>query len=88
MYLALGKDSKQRAKYYRAGFKEVLDEQLINEIRASVQTGTPLGNDRFKTEIEQLLGVKVGQSRRGRPKMKESVLTSFIPSALLTILAN
>ena len=65
--MALRKGRKQRAKYYRESFKEVLDGELINEIRASVQTGTPLGNERFKAEIEKLLGVKVGQARRGRP---------------------
>jgi len=67
LYMALRKGRKQRAKYYRESFKEVLDGELINEIRASVQTGTPLGNERFKAEIEKLLGVKVGQARRGRP---------------------
>ncbi len=72
LYLALGKDSKQRARRYRESFKkEVLDGKLINEIRASVQTGTPLGTDRFKAEVEQLLGVKVGQARRGRPNKSE-----------------
>ncbi len=71
LYLALGGDSQQRAKYYRESFKEVIDEKLIDEIRASVQTGTPMGSERFKNEIEKLLGVKVGQSRRGRPSRVE-----------------
>lgn len=70
LYMALGKGSKQRVKHYRESFKEVLDGELINEIRASVQTGTPLGNERFKEEIEKLLGVKVGQARRGRPSKR------------------
>jgi putative transposase len=68
--MAMGKSRKQRAKYYRESFKEVLDGELINEIRTSVQTGTPLGNERFKSEIEKLLGVKVGQARRGRPSKR------------------
>lgn len=71
LYLALGKDGKERTRCYRESFKEVLDEELIEEIQTSVQTGTPLGNGRFKAEIEQLLGVKVGQSRRGRPSKKK-----------------
>ncbi len=73
LYLALGKDIKQRARRYREGFKEVLSGELINEIRASVQTGTPLGNERFKAEVEKLLGVKVGQARRGRPCQRDVV---------------
>ena len=70
LYLSLGKDRKQCAKRYRQSFKDVLNDQLINDIRATVQTGTPLGNDRFKAKVEQLLGVKVGQPRRGRPKKR------------------
>ncbi|MES9883980.1 MAG: hypothetical protein ABW185_24290 [Sedimenticola sp.] len=70
LYLALGHDDKQRASCYRDSFKEVLDSSLVGEIEISVQTGTPLGNERFKADIEQLLGVKVGQSKRGRPNKK------------------
>ena len=64
LYLSLGKDKQQRARRYRESFKEVLDDTMINDIRASVQTGTPLGNDRFKAEVERLLGVKVGQAQQ------------------------
>ncbi|MEJ1471790.1 MAG: transposase [Candidatus Sedimenticola sp. (ex Thyasira tokunagai)] len=67
LYLALGQDNEQCARCYRESFREVLDSSLIGEIEASVQTGTPLGNERFKADIERLLEVKVGQSRRGRP---------------------
>ncbi|MES9902573.1 MAG: transposase [Sedimenticola sp.] len=48
LYLALGNNNEQRAQCYRASFKEVLDSSLVGEIVSSVQTGTPLGNDRFK----------------------------------------
>ena len=75
LYLALGNDNKQRARRYRESFREELDGELINEIRASVQTGTPLGNERFKSEVEQLLGMKVGQARRGRLSKRKAVPT-------------
>jgi len=68
VYLAIDKDEEKRVDYYRASFKQVLDSSLINDLRSAVQTGTPLGNDRFKAEVENLLGVKVGYARRGRPK--------------------
>lgn len=71
LYRSLGNNREQQAKRYRESFKEVLDKELIDDIRASVQTGTPLGNDRFKSEVERLLGVKVGQVQRGRPKTKK-----------------
>ena len=51
LYMALGKDRKQRARHYRESFKEVLDGKLINEIRTSVQAGAPLGNCQIKSEL-------------------------------------
>ncbi len=71
LYLDLGNNSKQRARCYRESFKEVLDGAQISDIRASLQTGTPLGNERIKAEVEKLLGVKVGQTRRGRPNKRD-----------------
>jgi len=68
VYLMIHKDKNKRVDYYRGSFKQVLEPSLINDLRSAVQTGTPLGNDRFKEEVEQLLGVKVGYAKRGRPK--------------------
>ncbi len=45
-----------------------LSDNLITEIRQTTQTGTPLGSERFRQQIEELLGVKTGYSKRGRPK--------------------
>jgi putative transposase len=68
LYLAIHKDKATRVNYYREGFRQVLNTSLIDDLRAAVQTGTPLGNNKFKEEVEQLLGVKTGYLRRGRPK--------------------
>ncbi len=57
---------------YRA-YLDWLKEGAIREalfpddIRSAVQTGTPLGNDHFRDQIETALKRKVGQARRGRP---------------------
>ena len=67
LYLALGKLAMQRQTAYCALFKAPIDEKSIEKIRAAWQTGTPLGNDSFKVEIETRLKTKVGQARRGRP---------------------
>jgi len=45
-----------------------LEPSIINDLRSAVQTGTPLGNDRFKKEVEQVLGVKIGYAKRGKAK--------------------
>jgi len=39
--------------------------------RAALQTGTPLGNDKFKADIEAALGMKVGHAARGRPQIRK-----------------
>jgi hypothetical protein len=43
----------------------------LTEISSSLQTGTPLGSQKFKDEIEELLGMKVGYTRQGRPQKSE-----------------
>ncbi len=68
LYLALGLTEKERQVAYRALFKGHIEQRDLEDIRACLQTGTPMGNDRFRAEIERTLQVKVGQSRRGRPK--------------------
>ncbi len=69
LYLALGKDEKERRKAYRDLFKQH-KEDVTNKIRAAWQTGTPLGNDRFKEKIEKTLKQKVGYASRGRPSKR------------------
>lgn len=67
LYTSLGANEKARQQAYEALFEAHVDDVALSEIRASWQTGTPLGNDRFREEIESVLGKKIGQSRRGRP---------------------
>lgn len=74
LYLALARRGQERKQAYRALFKAHIDEERIEEIGAAWQTGTPLGNDRFKIEIEAKLKTKVGQARRGRPRKDEKGL--------------
>jgi len=66
LYLALGRTKKKRVEAYRALFSAHIDDDLA-DIRASLQTGTPLGNEFFRKKIESKLKCRVGQARRGRP---------------------
>jgi putative transposase len=68
LYLALGADDQSRRRAYKALFQQRMTEETMGEIRAAWQTGTPLGNDRFKSKIEKTLKMKVGYAKRGRPK--------------------
>lgn len=67
LYKAMGRTAAARLQAYRDLFKAHVDEGVLSDIRASWQTGTPLGNDHFKEKVEAKLKCKVGQARRGRP---------------------
>lgn len=66
-YNQLGATETERKFRYRELFRGNLPHEHIHQIRCCVQTGTPLGNDRFRAEVETVLGRKVGYSQRGRP---------------------
>ena len=71
LYRSLHEEPKARRYAYRELFCQALDPQQVHDIRATVQTGTPLGNDRFRAHVEQALSCKVGHARRGRPGSKK-----------------
>lgn len=67
VYRALGGSAIEQRHAYRGLFLNALEAEQVHDIRATVQTGTPLGNDHFRDQIEKALNCQVGQSRRGRP---------------------
>ena len=67
-YQSLGRTKAQRTHAYRELFRHHIEDKDLHNIQACWQSGTPLGNDRFRAKIEQRLKTKVGQSSRGRPR--------------------
>jgi len=67
-YLKLGKTDTQRQKAYRYLFHTHTDENLITDIRSTVNKGLALGDERFKQEIEALCGRRVRPAKMGRPR--------------------
>lgn len=53
---------------YRSLFEAHLDECDIHAIRKATEFVVPLGGQRFKQQIENVLGRSVGYARRGRPE--------------------
>ena len=70
-YKRLGKTKEQRCQSYRALFKNHLDGADLDLIRKAAHYCQPVGDDRFKEAIEKKYGITLGQSRRGRPSLKE-----------------
>ena len=58
----------------RSLFKHHLDDVGIKMIRKAAHYCHPIGDDRFKEEIERKYGITLGQDRRGRPKQMGDVV--------------
>ena len=52
---------------YRELFRAQIPETDIHDIRECLAYNHPLGNDRFREQIESTLGKRVGRRQRGRP---------------------
>jgi len=68
VYLALADAPAARCGAYRALFRGQVDDRQLDGIRAAWQTGTPLGDARFRARLERRLDAKTGHDRRGRPR--------------------
>ena len=67
-YISLGTSADLRQKVYQGLFDDNIETDVIDFLRQSLQSGTPLGSDQFKSQIEAAVGRKVGWVRPGRPK--------------------
>jgi len=67
-FLRLGAAQEERRYAYRELFKHQLSEVDLHLIRKAAHYGQPIGDDRFKEQIEKRYGVKLGQMSRGRPR--------------------
>lgn len=67
LYLALGDTPEARQVAYRELFEVKADDNELDIIRASLYSGTSLGNECFKKQIETMVGRKVGLIKPGRP---------------------
>jgi putative transposase len=66
-YVNLGQTLPQWREAYRALFNDELTAAALARIRTCTQSGTPMGSERFKAQIEKTLRRKVGGEKRGRP---------------------
>jgi putative transposase len=70
LYQQLGRTVTERCNAYRESFRGGLDETEVHTIRSAAAFSTPLGHDRFKAQIEAVLGHATGYARRGRPPLQ------------------
>ncbi|HEY5734534.1 MAG TPA: transposase [Gammaproteobacteria bacterium] len=67
-YMSLGASSDERCFAYRELLRTHLNGQDIHLIRKAAHYCQPVGDDRFRQQIEQRYGIRIGQMRRGRPR--------------------
>ncbi len=67
LYTALGLHECERLVVYRELFQSALSNSLIDEIRTRSNKELVMGNDKFKAEIESIVGNKLKSEKRGRP---------------------
>jgi putative transposase len=66
-YAALGTTPEARQAAYKELFRYQLDPGQIDEIRNAAKRELPLGESRFREEIEALVKRKLEPGKRGRP---------------------
>lgn len=76
-YTGLVKAVEERLALYREMVEHGNVANDVQDIRKTLQTGTPLGSDKFLNQIESMLGKKVGYSQRGRPRKIRSERNCF-----------
>jgi putative transposase len=72
LYLSLGSGIADRQAAYQALFRSHLENETLASIRAATNGGWPLGNDRFKTEIERALERQVTRRPKGGDRRSQA----------------
>ena len=73
LYDRLGHNPEARQFAYRELFRHSLSDKDTHAIRESLAFNYPLGNDRFREQVESALGRKVGEKQRGRPRRQNEI---------------
>jgi putative transposase len=66
LYQELGSDPELRRASYQELFVTDMDEKMLSNIRKAINFSTPLGNDRFRDEINQAITDKVENDKRAQ----------------------
>ena len=67
-YERLGETRDKQCHSYRELFKGHIEVRDMHLIRQATHYCQPVGDDRFRQEIENKYNIKIGQAKRGRPK--------------------
>jgi len=74
LYKHLGSTSEERQESYLHLFDHAVDPEDIKRIKSATEFSMPLGNTRFKEQIELALNRKIGHAHRGRPRAMNKII--------------
>ena len=67
-YRRLGETVTERCHAYRELFTRQLSEEDLHSIRKAAHYCQPVGDERFRQQITQQYGIKLGHMQRGQPR--------------------
>lgn len=70
LYRGLASSADERQQAYRELFRTELDPEAVHRVRSSADCWMPLGDSRFREQIEAALQRSIGREHRGRPRGK------------------
>ena len=76
-YRRLGATNEERCGAYRELFAAQLSEQDLQLMRNAAHYCQPVGDDRFRQQIEAKYGIRLGYMKRGRPRSNGEGLPIF-----------
>jgi len=68
VYFALGRSEADRQRAYRELFRRELEATDVGSLRSAINLCVPVGNDKFKAQIERRLKQRISYRPRGRPR--------------------
>ena len=71
IYSGLGTTIEERKQRYRAIFNQLIDKNIMHDIREALNHELVLGREYFKKEIEQLTKRQTTMGKPGRPRVEE-----------------
>lgn len=68
LYMEMGDSERDRCESYRSLFSGEIEPGLIDQIRTETNSCRAIGNDKFKDQIEAMIGRSVRPAKMGRPR--------------------
>ncbi|PCI11398.1 MAG: transposase [Thiotrichales bacterium] len=81
-YVALGENSKERQQAYRVLFRGRISDRVLKEIRDATNKSWVLGEDRFKAQIEDIVGRSTRPRQRGGDRKSEKYRIEMVNQRL------